>query len=182
MSDRTDDPFEVLDIEPVFELDVPALRRRVKRSVAAAHPDRIPDPLEREAAVRRTARMNEALRELEDDERRANHLLRRLGGPGASDDRSLPPEFLMEILEVREDMEQALASGDPAERERVASWAAEERARLRGEVGALFPRLAAGEDLGGAIRLQLNVWRYIERMIEQLNPEGLDPFAGPGDG
>jgi hypothetical protein len=86
----------------------------------------------------------------------------------------------MEILEVRGDMESALASGDPAERDRVQGWAESERSRLRELVRSLFEEFQRGEDRASDIRLQLNVWRYIERMIEQLNPEGIDPFAGPG--
>ena len=181
MSNPQDDPFDVIGIEPVFELDVPALQRKVKRRIAANHPDRISDPLARDEAVRATARLNEALRTLENDERRANCLLVRLGGPAPSEDRSLPPTFLMEMLEVREDMEEAIASGVPEERARVEAWAGSERKRLRAEVGALLGRLQTGDPVGSEIRLQLNVWRYIERMIEQLDPEGLDPFAGPGE-
>ena len=123
----------------------------------------------------------EALTLILNDEARANLLLRKLGGPAPDQDRSLPPTFLMEILEVREDMESALDGGDPAERARVEAWAHSERTRLRDEVGALFARLAEGDPVGEDIRLQLNVWRYIERMIDQLDPNGLDPFAGPRD-
>ena len=182
MNDPDDDPFELLGLPPAFELDAGSLRRTVRRRIAAHHPDRVADPLLREEAVRHVARLNEALALLQDDERRANLILKRLGGPAASEDRSLPPAFLMEILEIREDMEQAIASGDPGERARVEAWATAERERLKQEVGGLLARLADGEDCGGEVRLQLNVWRYIERMIEQLDPEGLDPFAGPGDG
>ena len=115
----------------------------------------------------------------EEEQRQNQALLDRLGGPSAAEDRSLPPTFLMEILEVREDMEQALAGGDPAERTRVESWARSERARLKSSVGDLLSRMADGEPLGAEVRTELNVWRYIERMIDQLDPNGLDPFAGP---
>jgi curved DNA-binding protein CbpA len=181
MPDPDDDPFELLGLPPTFELDAESLRRTVRRRIAARHPDRISDPLLRDEAERDVARLNAARTLLEDDERRANLLLDRLGGPSAADDRSLPPTFLIEILQVREDMEQALAGGDPAERTRVESWARSERTRLKSSVGDLLSRMADGESLGAEIRTELNVWRYIERMIEQLDPAGLDPFATPGD-
>ena len=181
MNDPADDPFELLGLPPAFELDAESLRRTVRRRIARLHPDRVTDPVEREHAVRMVARLNEALVILQDDERRANVLLSRLGGAAASEDRSLPPAFLMEILEIREDMEQAVASGEPAERTRVENWANSERERLRADVAKLFGRLSDGDDCASEIRLQLNVWRYIERMIEQLDPEGLDPFAGPDE-
>jgi molecular chaperone HscB len=180
MVESQEDPFDVIGIEPTFDLDVDALKRTLRRRIAAHHPDRVSDPIARDEAVRVVARLNEARSVLENDERRANLALTRLGGPSASDDRSLPPNFLMEILEVRGDMESALASGDPAERDRVQGWAESERSRLRELVRSLFEEFQRGEDRASDIRLQLNVWRYIERMIEQLNPEGIDPFAGPG--
>ena len=179
MTTPQDDPFELFGIAPSFQLDADALRRDARKRIARQHPDRLDDPVERDEAVGRIAALNEALSLLLDDERRANILLHRLGGPSAEQDPSLPPAFLMEILEVREDMEAALSGGDPAERERVEGWARSERSRLHDEVGALFARLADGEPVGSEIRLQLNVWRYIERMIEQLDPDGLDPFATP---
>ena len=181
MPDSQDDPYELLGLEPMFELDAAAVQRDVRKRIARQHPDRITDPVERDDAVRRIAALNEALTRLLDDESRANLLLEKLGGPSAAEDRSLPPTFLMEILEIREDMETALSGGDPSERARVEDWAQAERTRLRDEVGALFARMQQGESLGVDIRLQLNVWRYIERMIEQLDPDGLDPFAGPGE-
>ena len=181
MPEPQDDPFDVIGIEPTFDLDVDALKKTLRRRIASNHPDRASDPIAREEAVRLVARLNEARTLLEDDERRANLALIRLGGASASDDRSLPPTFLMEILEVREDMERALASNDADERARVQAWADNERARLHELVRSLFERLQGGDDCASEIRLQLNVWRYIERMIDQLHPEGLDPFAGPGD-
>ena len=129
MPDSQDDPYELFDLEPTFELDVAAVQRDVRRRIARQHPDRISDPLERDDAVRRIATLNEALVLLLDDESRANLLLEKLGGPTAEQDRSLPPSFLMEILEVREDMETALAGGDPSERARVEEWAQAEDAR-----------------------------------------------------
>lgn len=181
MPDPQDDPFDVFGIEPTFDLDVDALKRKLRRRIATLHPDRESDPIAREEAVRVVARLNEARSVLENDERRANLALTRLGGPTASDDPSLPPAFLMEILEIRGDMESALASEDPAERDRVQGWAESERSRLCELVRSLFEELQRGEDRSSEIRLQLNVWRYIERMIDQLNPGGIDPFAGPGE-
>ena len=115
MAKESEDPFDLLGIEPGFELDVAGIQRRVRRRIASRHPDRISDPIEQAEAVREVARLNEAWALVADEERRANAYLARLGGPSASDDRSLPPTFLLEILEIREQMEDALASGDHQE-------------------------------------------------------------------
>lgn len=176
MNEAIEDPFELLGIEPAFDVDIAAIRGVVRRRVAACHPDRMGDPLQQADAVRESARLNAARAQLEDDESRANALLTRLGGPSAEEDTSLPQEFLEHMLAVRMEMEQAIASGDSAEQARVGTWAAEERARLCASVTSLFERLQGGEDVGAEIRRELNVWRYIERMIKQLD----DPATGAG--
>ena len=177
MNEETDDPFELLGIEATFTVDIAAIRMVVRRRVAACHPDRVTDPFSQSEAVRECARLNAARVRLEDDESRANALLARLGGPSAEEDSSLPPGFLEQMLEVRMELEEAIASEDDAERTRVGAWAAQERKRLTGSVTSLFERMQFGEDVGPAIRRELNVWRYIERMIHQLD----DPASVAGD-
>lgn len=171
MNEATEDPFDLLGIEPAFEVDIAHVRNVVRRRVAACHPDRVVDPLQQDEAVRECARLNAARAQLEDDEIRANLLLVRLGGPSAEADSSLPADFLQHMLGVRMEMEQAIASGDRVEQARMHTWAREEKARLRATVALLFGRLERGEDLGTELRRELNVWRYIERMIEQLQEE-----------
>ena len=82
----------------------------------------------------------------------------------------------MEILEIREQVERAAASGDPEQVERWESWAERERSRYTREVSERFAGLGDGPSDGAlrAIRTTLNAWRYIERLIEQLDP-GYDP-------
>lgn len=175
-SESENDPFSVLGLPPRFDLEAAEVERAFLARVAAAHPDHssIDDPLasdqgESEAAV---ARLSNARETLLDAERRAVALLARFGGADASADRSLPAGFLQEILEVREAMEAELASEGDAARRRWRGWASARRdghiARLRGWFGA-DPRPLAD------IRRELNAWRYVERMMEQL-----DAGAGPG--
>lgn len=105
------------------------------------------------------AELNEAKRVLEDPERRANALLAKLGGPSKEEDRSLPEGFLMEMMEVREQMEEDGAAG----RGKWEEWAKERRGEAIEEVGAMFRERRLAE-----VRRRLNAWRYIERMMEQL--------------
>lgn len=163
------DPFELLGIEPQFDLDLEKMRARVRRRLASCHPDMCHDPVQQAEATRLSARLNEARDLLEDDERRANLLHARLGGPSARMDGSLPPDFLMEILDIRMRLEQAIENHDRAESSALKSWAIGERARLRSEVAAGLERMADGEDLGVSVRGHLNIWRYIERMLSQLD-------------
>lgn len=177
----TPDPFDTLGLPPAFTLDAAQIDRAYLARSAALHPDvATGDP----DAPRRMAALNDAKRTLEDPERRAIALLARLGGPAKEQDRSLPDGFLIDIMETREEIESAIQSGDPAQRRRWEAWAQAQRERAIHEVGAMFAALGppARPDQLRAIRTRLNAWRYIERFVEQLDPD-YDParadFQGP---
>lgn len=167
------DPFTCLGFEPRFDLAPDAIRLKAVRAAARLHPDRATDPVDARRRSQELSAMNEAAAELEDDEKRANALLNVLGGPSASEDRSLPDGFLEEMLEVRMDLESVIAEGDESGRIRLSEWAVDQRSMYKAKVGDLFgdPGAPLDEKVRADIRGQLNIWRYIERMIEQLNPE-----------
>lgn len=169
------DAFDILGVAAQFNLDLPAVQRAYLARSADVHPDRAGvEGGGAEASEQLAAELNDAKRVLEDPERRANALLARLGGPSKEADRSLPDGFLMEMMELREAAEAAGASGDAAEVDR---WIANAERRRKGHiesVGSAFATLGtvpAGDQLR-AIRRELNAWRYIERMIEQLDGGG----------
>lgn len=171
-----DDPFALLDLPRRFEIDLEALQAVYLRKSASLHPDRFADPIEQAEAAERAAALNRARAVLIDDERRANALLALLGGPSKEEEKDLPDGFLMEIMEIRQTMEEILASGDASKRRHFEEWADGERQALIEKIADLFRQATAGAgasppaDLLGAIRIELNALRYIERMIEQLGP------------
>ena len=162
------DAFDILGLPPRFNLTEAEIERAWLSKIATTHPDASGDD-DAEAA----SALNTAKDELEDSERRANLVLNRLGGPSAEQDNSLPDGFLMEIFSVREEMESRLASGSDAARDDLQQWASERRAEHIARVGGLFDS-ADDPEVRLTIRRELNVWRYTERMIEQLDP-GYDP-------
>jgi hypothetical protein len=108
-----------------------------------------------------------------DAERRANALLALRGGPAKGVDKSLPAGFLVEMMQTREEVEDAMGSRD-AERLRAwRAWAQAERAGYVERVSRLF-REGGSHNLV-EVRKQLNAWRYVERLIEQMD-------AGAGGG
>lgn len=171
------DPFTRLGFEPRFDLAPDAIRLKAVRTAARLHPDRATDPVDAHRRSQELSAVNEAAAELENDEKRANALLDVLGGPSASEDKSLPDGFLEHMLEIRMDLESVIASGDEAGRVRLSEWAINQRASYKEKVGQLFgePGHAIDASIRTTIRGELNVWRYIERMIGQLNPE--DPLT-----
>ena len=168
------DPFDTLGLEPRFDLDPAILQRAWLRRSASLHPDALAGTgstadSEREAP---SAQLNVARQILENPESRADALLRRLGGPTREQERSLPAGFLAEIMGIREEIEAAAAARDPAQMQRWETWAAERRDQLMGVIAGKFRAVGAAPDPGAlrAIRIELNVWRYIERLVEQLHP------------
>jgi curved DNA-binding protein CbpA len=116
----------------------------------------------------RLAAVNDARRVLSNPESRASTLLVLRGGPPASADKSLPPGFLMEMMEIREGIEMVAESRDVEGLRTWRKWASGQRRDYAQKVTALFEKSG---DAGAlvAIRRELNAWRYIERLIEQLD-------------
>ena len=174
MSTATDDepdPFSLLGLPVTFELDPEVLRQRVLRLSLRLHPDRAPDPVTAELQALELAAINEAAHEVENDERRAEALLRLLGGPAPSEDRTLPDGFLESILDVRLELEEAVSVGDEAGKSKLQAWAEERRKQHRSTIAMLFDSESESIDRVSlvSIRHELNVWRYIERMLLQLS-------------
>ncbi|HBS28876.1 MAG TPA: hypothetical protein DEB06_05375 [Phycisphaerales bacterium] len=160
------DPFALLGMPRGFEMDRAALHRAWLARAARVHPDRDAGDPEREAAL---AALNLARVTLDDPERRAEALLRLMGGPTREADRTLPDGFLPEMLAVREEMESDLASDAAAARSKWGGWASARREEHIAHAAGLFREAQSGR--AGAlmeIRALLNAWRYVERMIERL--------------
>lgn len=169
------DAFETLGLPVRFDLDLAELQKRFIQSSAAAHPDRHIDPVAQAEAADRAAAINEAFRVLRAPESRAEVLLALLGGPSKESDKALPPDLLMEMMEARERMEEAVASKDTATLKELGDWARDRRASHLKRLGELFATAqeSQGPDRALALkscRLEVNALRYFQRMIEQAPP------------
>ncbi|HEB60225.1 MAG TPA: hypothetical protein ENJ06_00205 [Phycisphaeraceae bacterium] len=165
-------PFTLLGLPARFDLAPEDVQRAYLTKAAQLHPDRFTDVVEQADAVRKSAAVNDARKQLLNPETRANILLKLMGGPGKSDDKTLPPDFLMEIMQIREEMEED--AGSEEGRLRWQKWADEQRNDYLERIGDLFAKAEDGglsADIAHSIRMELNALRYIERMIEQLDPD-----------
>jgi len=108
------DHFAVLGVPRAYDLDLTALEARYKDLSRKLHPDRFAraDPRARKASLQRTVMLNEAWRALKEPLKRAEYLLELGGVKLATDDGgarsggvAAPPALLMEILELREELE-----------------------------------------------------------------------------
>lgn len=178
------DAFATLGLPRRFDLAPADVQRAYLARVTQMHPDAIGSELLDDLgdAANTMAELNRAKAILESDEARANLLLSLLGGPAKEVDKSLPDGFLMEIMEIREQVDAALASQGPAqsaERVKWRQWALAQRADYLKATTELFQRLETAspperDRVARDLRRHLNAWRYIERMIEQLD-ETYDP-------
>jgi molecular chaperone HscB len=102
--------FELFGLAPVFSLDVEALQRAYREIQSRVHPDRFAHAgdAERRAAMQWTTRVNEAFQALKNPVTRASHLLALRGVDVAFEtNTAMPPEFLMQQMELREALEEA---------------------------------------------------------------------------
>jgi len=165
-------PFERLGLPRRFSLDASELERKYLALSRGAHPDFHSDATaEVQAhAEAESAAINEAYATLKDPFRRAEALLKLLGGPNASEQKEMPPAFLMEMLELREQIEgatgptKAKIESELLERE-TTLFAAIENSFAKCEPPPAPPALLKG------IRRDLNAAKYLRGLLRDLrNP------------
>lgn len=163
------DPFQTLGLPPTVELTQAQIRSAWLKRSLIAHPDR--SDIDETAARELSATLNEAKKQLENEESRADALLLHLGGPTREAEKKLPDNFLIEIMQLREQLESAQAAADPAALEPSRARALKERQARLNRVREMFTALNVADHASlRAIRIELNAWRYLERMLEQIDP------------
>jgi molecular chaperone HscB len=102
--------FELFGLSPAFGVETEVLERSYREIQARVHPDRFAHAgaAERRASLQWTTRVNEAYRTLKDPVQRAKHLLELQGVDVAFEtNTAMPPDFLMQQMELREALEEA---------------------------------------------------------------------------
>lgn len=163
------DHFARLGLPRTFTLDRQQLEEAHMKLSKLLHPDlrvREGSAVQAKALVL-SARLNEAYRVLSDDIARAEHLLALAGGPSADDDKTTPPGFLLEQLELREAAEEAEGDAEAlrALLSKVKPAAEAGRARVAAMLtGSCFPT----QDLCADLRVELNALRYWNSLTAEL--------------
>ena len=102
--------FELFGLLPAFALDPDYLEHAYREIQAQVHPDKFAHAgdAERRASMQMTTQVNEAYRTLRSPVQRARYLLEMNGiDVGFETNTAMPPEFLMEQMELREKLEEA---------------------------------------------------------------------------
>jgi molecular chaperone HscB len=166
------DYYALLDLDPRYDLDPGELERRYLERSRAVHPDRFvgAPASQRLAALQQSMQLNDAYKTLKQPGSRAEYLLGRRGVT-IGDNEILDPTFLMEVLELREELAEARHDRDAA-RLRALEQAMHDRQDATLErVGALFSRFESSGDqtLLADIKVQLIVLRYVRRYLDQFD-------------
>ena len=130
--------FELFGLAPAFALEAEALENRYRDIQARVHPDRFAHAgdAERRASLQWTTRVNEAYRTLKDPVQRAKHILDLQGVDVAFETNTqMPADFLMQQLELREELERAVGSKDAASLDRLRSTLTASRKNLEKQIG-----------------------------------------------
>jgi molecular chaperone HscB len=163
----TRSPFDILGVEPRFELDLGALERRFRELSKIHHPDRGAagrTAAERRESLGKAMDLNEAYRTLRDDLSRARAVLAAQGVEVSGEERSDDPAFLMEVMELREGLGEARASRDLVTVRRLAG-------EVRGAYAQARSALAEALDRRehAAARSALGRMRYYRRFLDEVD-------------
>jgi molecular chaperone HscB len=148
-----------------FDLDPAVIERAFFDKSKELHPDRFANApaAERVAALSRSRALNDAYQVLKKPVPRAEYLLAR-AGVSIGDNEKLDPTFLMDILELREELAEARVAGRTSDIEKLCGVMKQRRKQA---VDLLTP-LFANNDLP-AIKTQLILLRYIDRYLEECD-------------
>lgn len=168
------DCFTLFGLPHRFEVDLKALHTRLLTLSRVVHPDvaGVATPEKREQALRLSSELNRAYETLRDPLARAEYLLHLAGGPSASDDKSVPPELLGEVMTLREEIEEATTGGNGQALRSLKTDLAARRESGMAQLAALVEGIEtpgeAGEQGRKRLRVALNVIKYWNNLLERI--------------
>lgn len=170
------DPYLILKLPRGFDLDDCVLRGALIKASLQWHPDRfaLASEEERLEAEAHMAELNEAHAMLADPLQRAETLLALSGFPmGDGTDQTSSPEFLMEMMELKEDAENALQSQDAMRIAKVRDHVQEDLKQRIAGLTAAFRSWQEADFCPGTLtplRALLTEAVYLKRTLDGLQP------------
>ena len=166
MTDPRHDHFALFDLPARFALDEASLEQAYRRVQAQVHPDRFAaaGAAERRVAMQWAARANEAFRTLRSPVARAAYLCERHGHPiGAESNTAMPPAFLMQQMQWREELDEARGGDREAAQALLREVEARRTEVLARVAGALDERQDFADAAAGVRELH-----FIDRFRDEL--------------
>lgn len=108
--------FALFDLTPAFDIDLQQLSARYRELAKVVHPDRFAgaDDREKRLALEQSASLNEAYQVLRSASQRARYLLSLQGGDVPLEVTVQDPEFLIQQMQWREELEELQDQADGA--------------------------------------------------------------------
>jgi molecular chaperone HscB len=165
-SSDANDAFGLLGLPARFDLDATLIEQAFFERSKELHPDRFASApaAERVVALSRSRALNDAYQQIKKPVPRAEYLLARAGMKIGENERIADAAFLMEILEMREELAEARVAKRTSEVESLCADMTARRKAVVGSLSALFDK----NDLP-AIKDQLIVLRYLDRYLEECD-------------
>ena len=146
-------------------MDTEALERSYREIQSRVHPDRFAHAgdAERRASLQWTTRVNEAFQVLKNPVSRARHLLELQGVDVAFEtNTAMPPEFLMQQMELREALEEA---SDASKLDELRTQLAASRAALENDIAQAID---VKKDYAGAAGLVRKL-QFLHRLDDEID-------------
>lgn len=165
--------FEFYKIPVSFSVDAEALRKRFYALSKEYHPDFYTlESEEKQAEILRLSTLNnEAYEILRDSDRRMKYVLTLREALGEEGSNKLPPDFLMEMMDLNEGLMELEFDPDPTAVANIREQLEKKEADLQQEVTPLLNRFDAdpttNEGLDGVVDYYLKK-RYLLRIRENL--------------
>ncbi|HSP79017.1 MAG TPA: Fe-S protein assembly co-chaperone HscB [Myxococcaceae bacterium] len=169
--------FDVFGLPLAYDVDVPALEKQYRELSLKLHPDRFApaEAKERRLSLEQTTALNEAYKTLREPTKRAFYLLKLRGVDLEREDtgtqKDMPLEFLEEVLELRESLEDAMASKDLEQARRMATDVEGRRKAALAEAVELLRSLEQSPSDEAVVKKAshaLGRVRYFTRFLEQV--------------
>lgn len=160
--------FDLFGLQPAFAVDEVRLERAYREIQSRVHPDRYAHAgdAERRASLQWTTRVNEAYRALKDPVQRASHILELQGVDVAFEtNTAMPPDFLMEQLELREALEHATETKDLGALEVLQKRIDADKRTLEQQLGE---RIDRQRDYAGAADLVREL-KFLEKLEVEID-------------
>ena len=157
--------FELFGLNPAYALDLVHLDGAYRDIQSQIHPDRYANAgdAERRASMQMTTQVNEAYRVLKSPVQRAKYLLELNGvDTGFETNTAMPPDFLMEQMELREALE---AARDADSLARLEQKLFDAKQMIEGKIGE---RIDGAHDYIGASDLVRKLM-FFEKLDEEIN-------------
>jgi molecular chaperone HscB len=160
--------FELFGLPPAFGLDREALEKAYREIQSRVHPDRFAHAgdAERRASLQWTTRVNEAYRVLKDPVQRAKHILDLHGVDVAFETNTqMPSDFLLQQLELREELEAAAAKKDDLGLDALRARLRQQKKLLESHIGDAIDAKKDYEGAAGQVRKLM----FLDRLDAEID-------------